>query len=75
MNKERFREILTRVSYYNAAEGDKYFREAGVRRLAVQELKKFIAAYPRTEIEQAYLELLGEGRAFLITSDQWGDLA
>lgn len=55
MNKTNdLRKLLSNLSYYNAAEGEMYFREAVKRRDAERALKEFFSVHTRTEIEEIW---------------------
>lgn len=46
--------LLSDLSYYNAAEGEMYFREGPQRREAEKALKLFLSVHTREEIEDLW---------------------
>lgn len=66
INRDHFLELLNSVSYYNAAEGDTYFRESAQRQRARQVLREYANQFPVEQVLTVYQQLLREGNSFLV---------
>lgn len=58
--------LLDTVSYYEAAEGDAYLREAARRQEARQELRNYVRQFKQEDVLTVYRQLREEGNSFLV---------